>query len=90
MCDNCYSEDKKFETMTAVGKRAFCSEKCYCLYIDVPFKGEGYWGLNPYKSVSKDVELLSLISWARIWHPEMVIEYGNYEREVIKLMREQE
>ena len=89
MCDNCYSEDKKFETMTAVGKRAFCSEKCYCLYVDVPYKGEGYWGLNPYKSDSK-VGLLSLISWARIWHPEMVTEYGTYKREVIKRLREQE
>ena len=89
MCDNCYSEDKKFETMTAVGKRVFCSEKCYCLYVDVPFKSEDYWGLNPYKSDSK-VALLSLISWARIWHPEIVIEYGTYKRAVIKSMREKE
>lgn len=35
-------------------------------------------------------EILSMLSWARIYYPEIVIEYREYERELIKKMREQQ
>lgn len=42
--------------MLAVGQRTFCSEECYCEYVDLPYNGEGYYGLDGYDE--KDVERL--------------------------------
>jgi len=48
MCANCGKETVKYLVMTAIGQRAFCCEECYCLYVGVPYHGEGYYGLNKY------------------------------------------
>ncbi len=34
-----------FVTNTAIGRRGFCSEKCYCEYVGLEYYGEGYYGL---------------------------------------------
>ena len=44
-CTLCY-EDAEFSVDTAVGKRIFCSEKCYCEYMAFPYMGKGYYGLD--------------------------------------------
>ncbi len=44
-CTLCY-EDAVFSSNTAVGERAFCSEKCYCEYMALPYKGKGYYGMD--------------------------------------------
>ena len=48
MCANCGEESVKYLVMTAIGQRGFCSEECYCLYMDLPYNGEGYYGLNKF------------------------------------------
>ena len=48
MCANCGEESVKYLVNTPVGQRAFCSEVCYCLYVDLPFHSEGYYGLNEF------------------------------------------
>ncbi len=48
MCYNCGEESVKYLVMTPIGQRAFCSEECYCLYVGLPYHGEGYYGLNRY------------------------------------------
>ena len=34
-----------FVQNTAIGERGFCSERCYCEYVGLPYHGEGYYGL---------------------------------------------
>ena len=43
-CSLCPKE-VAFVQNTAVGERGFCSEKCYCEYMALPYHGEGYYGL---------------------------------------------
>tara|TARA_R110000764_G_scaffold154372_1_gene242271 strand:+ start:121 stop:264 length:144 start_codon:yes stop_codon:yes gene_type:complete len=40
---------------TAIGQKAFCSERCYCEYVALPYLGEGYYGLPKWEQ--KDVEM---------------------------------
>jgi hypothetical protein len=56
MCNNCGNQTVKYLVMTAIGQRAFCSENCYCIYVDLPYYNEGHYGLNEYDE--KDVERL--------------------------------
>jgi len=53
-CATCNCKKVKHLVMTAIGQRAFCSEECYCEYMDLEFHSEGYYGLNAYDE--KDVE----------------------------------
>ena len=55
-CITCNSQTVKYLVMLAVGQRTFCSEECYCEYVDLPYNGEGYYGLDGYDE--KDVERL--------------------------------
>ena len=56
MCNNCGNQTVKYLVMTAIGQRVFCSENCYCIYVDLPYYNEGHYGLNKYDE--KDVERL--------------------------------
>lgn len=42
MCDN---KPKYIVENLAVGTRVFCSEKCYAMYMGLPIRGNGYYGL---------------------------------------------
>ncbi len=48
VCCACPNESQ-FEQMTAIGKRHFCSEKCYAEYTGLPVYEEGYYGLGQPK-----------------------------------------
>ena len=56
LCANCGEETMEYLVMTPIGQRAFCSEKCYTLYVGIPYHGEGYYGLNKYNI--NDVEMI--------------------------------
>lgn len=43
LCANCDNKGV-FTTMTAIGEKAFCCEKCYAEYVGLPVEKEGYYG----------------------------------------------
>ena len=43
ICANCENKGV-FTTMTAIGEKAFCCEKCYAEYVGLPVEKEGYYG----------------------------------------------
>lgn len=43
LCANCDNKGV-FTTMTAIGEKAFCCEKCYAEYVGLPIEKEGYYG----------------------------------------------
>ena len=52
-CRNC-DEKAKYLMMTPIGELGFCSETCFAIYMDLPVKEEGYYGLP--KAEQSDVE----------------------------------
>tara|TARA_R110000796_G_scaffold99211_13_gene207242 strand:+ start:462 stop:635 length:174 start_codon:yes stop_codon:yes gene_type:complete len=55
MCANCDKQSVMYLIATAIGQKAFCSERCYCEYVALPYLGEGYYGLPKWEQ--KDVEM---------------------------------
>ena len=52
MCVNCDNKSVVYLVMTAIGQRMFCSEQCYAVYVGIPIKPEGYYGLEKIKHES--------------------------------------
>jgi len=44
-CPMCDEKPKYIVENLAVGTRVFCSEKCYAIYMGLPIRGNGYYGL---------------------------------------------
>ena len=44
-CAMCDKKAKYIVENLAVGTRVFCSEKCYAIYVGLPIRGNGYYGL---------------------------------------------
>ncbi len=46
ICANCGYKPTPYRRIpTAIGRRDFCTEKCYAEYIGIPVMEEGYYGL---------------------------------------------
>jgi hypothetical protein len=43
-CRNC-SEKANYLIMTPIGELGFCTESCFAIFMDLPVKEEGYYGL---------------------------------------------
>lgn len=43
-CRNC-GEREVYRIMTPIGELGFCSESCFAIYMDLPLRDEGYYGL---------------------------------------------
>ena len=53
-CRNCGDEKANYLIMTPIGELGFCSENCFAIFMDLPVKEEGYYGLP--KAEQSDVE----------------------------------
>jgi len=54
-CVHC-AAPAKFTTMTAIGERAFCSEKCWAEYVGQPVMDEGHYGLQALHDEAVSIE----------------------------------
>jgi hypothetical protein len=54
-CDNC-DAPVSFKTMTTIGERGFCTEKCWAEYVGEPVKPEGHFGLQAAHDEEKALE----------------------------------
>ena len=54
-CVHC-AAPAKFTTMTAIGERAFCSEKCWAEYVGQPVMEEGHYGLQMLHDEAVSIE----------------------------------
>ncbi len=43
-CRNC-GEKANYLIMTPIGELGFCTESCFAIFMDLPVKEEGYYGL---------------------------------------------
>ena len=43
-CRNC-NEKANYLIMTPIGELGFCTESCFAIFMDLPVKEEGYYGL---------------------------------------------
>lgn len=56
-CDNNCDAPVSFKSMTSIGERGFCTEKCWAEYVGEPVKPEGHYGLQA--AYDEEVELQS-------------------------------
>jgi|GEM_PF-6414443 len=54
-CVHC-AAPAKFTTMTTIGERAFCSEKCWAEYVGQPVMDEGHYGLQMLHDEAVSIE----------------------------------
>ena len=45
-CAECGAVPKYVVEDTPLGGRSFCSEKCFCKWMDLEYNGDGYYGLG--------------------------------------------
>jgi hypothetical protein len=48
-CVLCNEQTKYIIEDLPVGTRGFCSEKCYCDYLNIQYLGEGWHGLEDFE-----------------------------------------
>ena len=52
-CRNC-GKMEVYRLMTPIGELGFCSETCFAIYMDLPVKEEGYYGLPKAEHSNKE------------------------------------
>jgi hypothetical protein len=56
-CANC-DAPVSFKSMTSIGERGFCTEKCWAEYVGEPVKPEGHYGLQAAHDEEVELQLI--------------------------------